>query len=111
QHQAPPGFVERLRQSWRRSGAQRRQGRGRGKLSEGARDGEGPEAEGSDHGDTLEALELSRYSAMAPTMSATLTPMARHDVSPGDSMPAACTSRGWRRSARMRKSSNEPSGP
>ena len=38
--------------------AQGRQGRGRGKLPEGARDDEGPEAEGSDHRDTLEALEL-----------------------------------------------------
>ena len=44
------------------------------------------------------------YASVSSTRSATRSAMASDAVSPGESMPAACTRRGCRRSRRIRKS-------
>ena len=49
---------------------------------------------------------FGRYRSVSSTRSATRSAMASDAVSPGESIPAACTSRGCRRSRRIRKSEN-----
>ena len=46
------------------------------------------------------------YRSVSSTRSATRSAMASDAVRPGESIPAAWTSRGWRRSRRIRKSEN-----
>ena len=52
----------------------------------------------------------SRGTAPLSTSEATRSPMARHDVNPGDSIPDAWTTNGFSRSRRIRKSANDSAG-
>ena len=51
-----------------------------------------------------------RLSVLLLTIFATLAPIASDEVSPGESMPATCTTRGFTVSRAIRKSANGSSG-